>query len=321
MKTLDIKKNTLTDKENSFDKNSFMKVLSGANEIKKILDFLPVGVVIVDTNKKIHYINNTALELIKEETTENIIGQKCYNIICPSHQENCPILDQGQEINSSKKFILNKYGQKIPILKTVIKIKHKNEIFLLEAFKDITEINQYQEKLKYYATTDSMTGVFNRRTGMQMLEDKLNMIKDCKKNLIIGFIDINNLKKVNDNFGHKEGDKIIVQTTNILKEILRESDFITRIGGDEFLLALFNCTLENVEKIGERLNKKLKQINNQQDKPYSISMSIGFVECRPDNNKKIRDILSEADKKMYENKEKFKSNEKEFLQQQKYIIY
>ncbi len=173
--------------------------------------------------------------------------------------------------------------------------------------KDICDRKQLVDKLYKFATYDEMTGVYNRRVGIEFLNQELKKLKRGNTFLSICFIDINNLKVVNDNFGHKEGDNLIKIIVQDIKEVMRESDILCRLGGDEFLLIFPDCKLNKVKNIWKRVQKSLKTRNETKSKKYKISASYGFAETNSKNPLTSEELLQIADKRMYNNKRRTKN--------------
>ena len=92
--------------------------------------------------------------------------------------------------------------------------------------------------IKYYSEYDALTKVLNRRAGMEKLNNLINLDDRSDSIGCLCFIDINGLKEVNDRLGHKSGDELITTTASIIKNMIREQDFLIRLGGDEFLIIL-----------------------------------------------------------------------------------
>jgi diguanylate cyclase (GGDEF)-like protein len=159
------------------------------------------------------------------------------------------------------------------------------------------------KKLNYYATTDVMTGALNRSSGLEMLNRELDLSRTGNRNLVVCFADVDGLKAVNDNLGHQEGDKLLINTAKILKGSIRKTDFVIRMGGDEFLIVFPNTTMEEVQKIWYRINTELKKIDKN-SKNYKFSLSCGFCECRKgmQNGMSVEDLIKNADFEMYKEK-------------------
>lgn len=164
------------------------------------------------------------------------------------------------------------------------------------------EIEKRTKMWEYYATHDSMTGCYNRRAGLEKLEE---IIKNNLHQVTIVYADLNNLKYINDNFGHAEGDKAIIKSAKIFKKNIRKDDFVIRLGGDEFLLVLNQCNENMAQSIIERINNYIKQANDNED---SVRLSVSFgVALYSEKYSTVNDFISEADKRMYENKKVFHS--------------
>ena len=138
------------------------------------------------------------------------------------------------------------------------------------------KVQERTKELEYYAATDTMTGVYNRRIGLILLEKEIARSNRNTTLFTICFVDLDNLKVINDTFGHQEGDFFIIQIVNIFKENLRESDTICRMGGDEFLVILPDSSLAQCGYVCRVIEKKLEEMNNTISKPYNLSFSFGL---------------------------------------------
>ncbi|MGM0370267.1 MAG: GGDEF domain-containing protein, partial [Bacillota bacterium] len=174
--------------------------------------------------------------------------------------------------------------------------------------EDVTEEKELREELEFFAEMDKLTKVYNRRAGYDILNDIKTKADEEMTFFTISFIDINNLKEVNDVYGHKTGDELITNVVEIIKKTIRESDYIFRFGGDEFLLVFNYSQNEEAEKIMERIQEKLRKINQTQNHKYQMSISYG-IECYDPNKKIVLDeLISRADDKMYQYKQEYKEN-------------
>lgn len=160
-----------------------------------------------------------------------------------------------------------------------------------------------KEKLNYYASIDVMTGVLNRRAGLELLSKEFNLSKSNKKNIVVCFADVDRLKIINDNFGHEEGDKLLISAAKILRESIRKTDFIIRMGGDEFLIVFPKTIMKEVNEIWYEICNRVEKINKS-NKNYNFSLSYGFYEYSQDIKKEmsINDLIGKADAEMYKNK-------------------
>jgi diguanylate cyclase (GGDEF)-like protein/PAS domain S-box-containing protein len=167
-----------------------------------------------------------------------------------------------------------------------------------------TERKKMEEKLKKLAHYDILTGCYSRGYGLNLLEQQIKTANRKKTPILLLYLDVDNFKHINDTFGHKEGDKVLKEGVKFFKSTLREIDIICRIGGDEFLLIFPDSSLDDVLLIKERINKRLKELNENLNKPYKISFSIGLSCYNPTNPQPVEELIHLADQRMYEDKNK-----------------
>ncbi len=165
----------------------------------------------------------------------------------------------------------------------------------------------YKKQLEENATRDSLTGLYNHRMIIQLLNQMIGLSKRKDEELSIIFIDVNNLKKVNDQFGHKMGDTMLVAASNSLTESARNTDLVARLGGDEFLIVLPNCNLENATKITKRACEMFSSIGiEEMNMAWTMSYGCALLQ----ESETIYEFINRADKLMYENKKKHKLEQK-----------
>lgn len=190
-------------------------------------------------------------------------------------------------------------------------IKIKNEDCILGIARDITNKKESELKLYELATYDNMTKVLNRRSGLLSLDKEL--LTNIKNNsyLSLIFIDINDLKFVNDNFGHEEGDFYIITICKIIKTQVRKTDFICRMGGDEFMIILPNCTADNAEEIAKKIVLEIDDFNDSWEGKYKLSISYGCSISGPQNSRSSESLIKIADSNMYAYKKNYKEKQRE----------
>ncbi|MDR1137998.1 MAG: diguanylate cyclase [Synergistaceae bacterium] len=168
-------------------------------------------------------------------------------------------------------------------------------------FTDVSSEKRHLHRLETVAYHDTLTKVFNRHYGMEILTQWMGE----GESFIICFVDIDNLKYVNDNFGHSEGDKYILKIVDILRGF-SESTLICRLGGDEFMLLSRDYTVEEAEAKLENLRNILVSCNNESDNLYYHSLSYGIVGVETGNTLSASELLGIADEKMYKYKREHK---------------
>lgn len=168
--------------------------------------------------------------------------------------------------------------------------------------KNISELKQMEERLYGLSITDEMTGLYNRRGFFTLAEQQLKLARRLKKGIYMLYADMDNLKLINDNFGHKEGDAALIEIAAILRENFRESDIIARIGGDEFVVVPIATTEDHLDTVIIRLRKALDDWNLRKELGYRLSLSVGISYFDPQNPCTIDELLAHGDKAMYEEK-------------------
>ena len=176
--------------------------------------------------------------------------------------------------------------------------------FVSEQIATAIERKRMEEELKKIAHYDTITGACNRGYGLELLQRQIKLSKRNKSPLLLAYSDLDNLKDINDEFGHEEGDRAMVQVAKLFKSILREVDIIARMGGDEFLVIFLDSSLNEIPIIRERLSKELDRLNQISKKPYKIGFSTGFSYYNPSNPLSMNELIRIADQKMYEEKKK-----------------
>ncbi|MEW9094967.1 MAG: diguanylate cyclase [Clostridiaceae bacterium] len=171
---------------------------------------------------------------------------------------------------------------------------------------DIIKRISKEKKLASKATIDELTGVYNRSAGMQILKNSFRAAKYKEIPLSICFLDLDDLKHINDTFGHAQGDNYIKTAVGVIKNEIREKDVFIRLGGDEFLLIFINTKYEEAEKIWLRIKNSIIKFNEENG--YTLSISHGIETFYKNNFNNVNSFLNCADMKMYEDKKKFKLN-------------
>lgn len=162
---------------------------------------------------------------------------------------------------------------------------------------------EYAEKiLELLTVTDPLTNLYNRRGFFLLAEQQLKIATRLKQYMALFFIDVDDFKNINDNFGHQEGDIALIKTAEILKSTFRQSDIIGRVGGDEFLALVVQDSPIDVETIIKRINNNFEQASKKNKENYKIEVSIGYALYQPEQQTSIDKLISIADKMMYSNK-------------------
>ena len=176
-------------------------------------------------------------------------------------------------------------------------------VFVLTLFANEIEINHL--KLTKQATTDSVTGIYNRHHFFEQATYNLAVANEFKRSFSIILLDFDNFKKINDTYGHHIGDLSLLETANQINTHCRSQDCFARIGGDEFVIALADTTVHEAKVIAERIQKSIEKnsIRAENNIHLNCKVSIGVCSSTADDNKQLKDLMLQADKALYQAKE------------------
>jgi diguanylate cyclase (GGDEF)-like protein len=184
--------------------------------------------------------------------------------------------------------------------KELISLTYSKWAILIKEYQDeLSEINiMLQNKNIEYeniASTDALTGLYNRHKFYQLYLSSYKSMVQRHNNMSLILLDIDYFKKVNDIYGHNEGDKTLVQVSRTLLKILRNVDVVCRWGGKEFLLMLPTADIEHAISIAEKLRKDIEDLSI--DVVGQITASFGVSQVR--EGEEIQDVIDRADKALY----------------------
>ena len=168
------------------------------------------------------------------------------------------------------------------------------------AHNETSRVRKKIDELDLIASTDELTGLYNRRGLFSFGETTLKFAKAMGQEGIIIYCDMDGLKKINDVYGHEAGDRAILAESIILRSNFRSNDIIARIGGDEFAIISPGLTKDALKKIREQIDEDCRIWSGGNEQGFPLSISMGFVEYpSPKVGYKITPLLSEADSLMY----------------------
>jgi diguanylate cyclase (GGDEF)-like protein len=161
----------------------------------------------------------------------------------------------------------------------------------------IVQLEDLQVRLESLALTDEMTGLYNRRGFLRLATPQLKLAERKQRPLMLFFADLDGLKKINDELGHEVGDDAITQASRLLARVFRQSDVLARLGGDEF--AALALEIANEQPVVARLEAALAAFNDEDARPYQLSISIGAVSYDRAAHESLETLLARADAVMY----------------------
>ncbi len=281
------------------------------NEYKyqTMLESIDDSIYVVDTNYNYCYINSLHLHRLGQ--TEEIIG-KGYGEFHSSEETKLFIEKMNKAVNTGKSatYTHKSFREGRYFMQTYSPFSNESgEITKVTiTSKEVTKIKKMEELMKKASMTDEMTGLHNRRGFFALAEHNFKMIKRSNNRSYLLYVDMDNLKKINDHYGHNEGDAAIVTASNILKATYRDTDIIARVGGDEFIIFPVETSEDSYESIVSRLQRNLDIYNTSSNLDYELSLSVGIALINTESLCNIDELIAQADKLMYESKLNKKQN-------------
>lgn len=168
--------------------------------------------------------------------------------------------------------------------------------------KNITSLKNLEAELYALSLADDLTRLYNRRGFLTLAEQQIKIARRMKQPMLLVYADLNEMKKINDTYGHAQGDQALKATADILRNTFRESDIIARIGGDEFAILVTTFRAGGERVFMGRLNDNIAAYNAAGKSAFLLSISTGVFICDPQTPCKIEEMLIAADMRMYEQK-------------------
>lgn len=266
------------------------------------------GVISTDHRGRIEFINPVAEKLTGwsiDEARGNPFDL-IFNIVNEFSNSKCEnpverVLETAEIIElASNTILISKDGRRIPVEDSAAPIKNSDGYVtgVVVVFRDFTEKREKIREIEYLSFNDYLTGLYNRR----YMEDSVKRI-DSQRNLpfTIIVIDVNGLKLTNDAFGHKMGDRLLIEVADMLSNTCREDDIVGRMGGDEFMILLPRTDETQALKIKKRIEKAAREIKLES---VVVSLAVGYsTKTNPETDIKL--IMTQADNQMYKDKLKY----------------
>ncbi|NOQ15957.1 MAG: EAL domain-containing protein [Methyloprofundus sp.] len=280
------------------------------NFMEQLIDTAPIVIITQSVQGMILSINKEALQDL-EKSAAQIIGRPFADFIHPDETEHLLKLNQLQgihtpaEINYSGRLNIHN-GEPLFISwihSLLFASDPEQETIILSLGVDITEQHIADEQLVWIATHDQLTGLSNRRNFQQELNTMMAIANRYKNQLALFYLDLDQFKIINDTHGHQAGDDLLQHITSVLKKEVRETDLLSRIGGDEFTLVVPAATEEGIHNLANKLLQALKAIDytiNNQTHPISFSIGVAIY---PQHGKNQMQLLANADLAMYHAKQ------------------
>jgi diguanylate cyclase (GGDEF)-like protein/PAS domain S-box-containing protein len=280
---------------------------------RSFIESLPIGLYRNTMGPQGRFIMaNTALaRLFGFDSVEEFLSQKVLDLyVDPAKRKevSAELLEKGF-ISGKELMLKRKDGTPIwgSITARAIRDQEGKVAYFDGNVTDITDRKRMEEEILSLSITDQLTGLYNRRGFLSLAGQQLKLSDRNKNGMLLFFADLDLLKWINDALGHEEGDKALIEAANIFRETFRTSDIIARLGGDEFAILAIDIKGTNSEGYTARMQQLIDRWNNQKNREYKLSISMGCAYYDPENPCSIDDLIACADKMMYEQKQNKKS--------------
>ncbi|NBG87200.1 sensor domain-containing diguanylate cyclase/phosphohydrolase [Isachenkonia alkalipeptolytica] len=261
----------------------------------------------LDPKGQFTYVSPSAKALFGYEE-EELLGKMFFYELAPEDQREElkafgeEILKQGGTVSDFEHTLQTKDGRRISVMTNgFCTLNKRGEVESFQGIDvDITHIKEAEERVRYLSYHDQLTGLYNRH----FIEEEMQRL-DVERNLPLSMImiDANGLKLVNDAFGHKAGDELLLKTARVVKQVTRKEDLVARTGGDEFLVFLPETGVEETLKIQKRMEDLAKEVIVCN---LPLSFSVGSY-TKKHTRITMEDALSQAETRMY--RQKFRERE------------
>jgi diguanylate cyclase (GGDEF)-like protein/PAS domain S-box-containing protein len=272
------------------------------------LDAMGESVITVNANGRIDYMNHAA-EALLGQPADHVLG-KTFAEVASLVDENDrrPLGDPVQKALTSDRAAAARRAVLLPVNGTaerfveisITPLKVDKEIAgLVLVLHDTSELRGLTRQMTYQASHDALTGLVNRREFERRLQEAMDSAQTSDIGHALCYLDLDHFKVVNDTCGHTAGDNMLREIASLIKDTVRDSDTVGRIGGDEFALLLVGCPLEKARQIADNVVRSVNEFRFVwKDKIFNVGVSIGLVEIGRDSGT-IEDIMNSADSACY----------------------
>jgi diguanylate cyclase (GGDEF)-like protein/PAS domain S-box-containing protein len=274
------------------------------------LESIGEGVITTDASGTIDYMNEAAEQLIGTMRSF-AIGKQLNELIALVDETDreslgdpvAQCLDERRRINLGRRALLiSKQSSRefsTELTASPIRGPDRELAGIVVIFHDVSEMRGLAREMTYQASHDALTGLVNRAEFERRLEVALKSARGEGSGHVVSYLDLDRFKAVNDSCGHMAGDNLLRELATVLKEKIRDSDTVARVGGDEFAMLLVGCPLEKARQIADDVCDSVREYRfSWHDRAFEIGVSVGLVEVGHDSGT-AETVLSAADSACY----------------------
>jgi len=314
------------EKTSQSSKLSEEELMDSEKRYEALLDHLPVGVYRTTPDGKIIEANQALVEILGYRSEEELKNVNAKNLYIKQKDRTKHLEKLETQNTHYAEFELKCkdgrtiWGRDYPraVIGTSGEIEYydgilvditsqkKAEEELIKVLKELEHSNEQRQqmidKLQTLSLRDDLTGLYNRRGFFTVAGEYLQLADRKRTQMFLLYMDLDNLKRINDILGHHKGDEALINVAKLLEKTFRRSDVKGRMGGDEFAIFPIDSTHEGARTAEARLRSNIDTFNADKSNPFNLSVSMGISSYDPEHPCSIDELLVRADKLMYEEK-------------------
>lgn len=273
------------------------------------MDSLGEGIITTDEQARVEYMNRAA-EVLTGLTLSDVLGREFAEVITlvdelDRRQLGDPVkqaIQSNARVSAGRRsLMLSRNGEERSVELSVAPLRSPlgDQTGAVVLLRDVSELRGLTRQMSYQASHDALTGLVNRREFERRLQEAIDAAHATSGHHVLCYLDLDRFKNVNDTAGHLAGDGLLREVAALIKEAVRDSDTVGRLGGDEFGIILSGCPLEKATQIAEDMVRKVGDYRFVwKDKIFTIGISVGLVEISRETGN-MEELLSAADSACY----------------------
>jgi diguanylate cyclase (GGDEF)-like protein/PAS domain S-box-containing protein len=253
------------------------------------------GIAVVDNHNRLAFINSAA-EKILGQSNDDVAGSELGDFL---DMKVLPDLTEEEHDSHEMEIEIDGKEKTFELRLSRLSNAQKEPLGWLIVFRDISDRKKLENELRCLATTDSLTGVYNRRHFIYRGMDEVKRCLRYHKHMSVLMLDIDHFKRINDEFGHHTGDLVLQAFTRVCTGILRNFDTFGRLGGEEFAVIMPETDIQKAAIVAERLRRTIMEMQvAAEDQTVKLTVSIGIAPL-DNRHQDMESIMKSADRALY----------------------
>jgi diguanylate cyclase (GGDEF)-like protein/PAS domain S-box-containing protein len=301
--------------ETALKRHELEEALRRSEEMfRTIFESSPIGIELYGPDGTLLHANGSCLDIFGVESVETVRGFNLFEDpnVSEEHRQGIRLgnpvryetLFDFDRVRKLRLYETSRSGSAyLDVLITPLHIGGRGAFHgYLVHVQDITSRKIYENTLQELSLIDQLTGLYNRRGFLKLASQHAGIAGRNGTKMSVIFIDLNNMKRINDTHGHPEGDRALIQAAGALRKTFRTTDVLARWGGDEFAVLMVNAKDGSDDIADKRLERSIAEVNAEGLLKEPLGLSWGIVRFDPELKESIEDVVARADREMYRHK-------------------